>query len=152
MGDSSGSFRVMTFDGMFFKQIDSFEAHTDTIKAIKVIPEKKLIVTGCRDSGVKIWNMDDYMFLAHLTKHKDQVVSLDYHKDKPDRLVSGSWDQCVNVYDLNGLDKHKDIADRKIKEIESKNIEHMRESLNLKESWNNSKLKKGKMMIAGKWV
>ena len=100
VADSSGYFRILTFDGMFFKHIDAYEAHLDMVKTIKVIPEKNLIVTGCRDSGVKIWDMKDHTFLAHLTKHKDQVVSLAYHPDHPDRLVTGSWDQSINVYDL----------------------------------------------------
>jgi len=135
IADSSGHFRVLTFDGMFFKQIDSFEAHTDMVKAIKVIPSKQLLVTGCRDSGIKVWDMKDWQFVAQLTRHKDQVVSLAHHPDMPDRLVTGSWDQSINCYDLTKLSELRERASEKLLEIEQSNMTALKEANNMKDAW-----------------
>ena len=150
--DSSGNFRTLEFDGMFFKQIDSYDGHTDQIKCIKVIPEKKVIVTGCRDSSIKVWSMTDNQFESKLCKHKDQVVTLDYHPDKPNRVVSGSWDQTINVYDLGQLESQKVKAQEKLREISDRTKESAEEAKKLQKAWEFKQLSEGKMKIGGRWM
>jgi WD40 repeat protein len=145
---SDGFFRVLTFDGQLFRLIDQYQGHTDFVKSIKVIPEKNIIVTGCRDAGIKVWDYYDHSFVAQLTKHKDQVVCLAYHPHNPNQLVSASWDQAINIYDLSGLAALREVAAAKLKEMDEAMNGHIKQGQSLRDSWNNSRW--GADKVAGK--
>lgn len=74
-----------------------------------------------------------------MTKHRDQVVSFDYHPSNPDRLISGSWDQTINIYDLSRLAEMKEKVTSKLQEMNQTQQSVLRESQNLSDSWDNSK-------------
>jgi WD40 repeat protein len=64
---------------------------------------KELLVTGSKSGSASLWNSADGQFRGHLTGHIDQVVDIDCHPGLPNMVVTASWDQSINVYDISKL-------------------------------------------------
>jgi len=79
------TFRVLEFNGSSLKQIYQTHAHCDGIRKIKYLPERQELVTSSKDGGVKLWDSKYYEFKCNLVNHKDHVVDIDWHPQRPNR-------------------------------------------------------------------
>lgn len=101
VGDSDDRYRVYTFDGeKDFKEVGTVHCHADAVKCVRLVMDKYLL-TGCRDGTAKLWDIDSNEYKATLVGHHDQVVSSAVHPNKPNMILTCSWDLTMNYYDAN---------------------------------------------------
>ncbi|KAJ7181118.1 hypothetical protein C8R46DRAFT_598076 [Mycena filopes] len=75
------------------------EGHTDTVYSVAFSPDGTRIVSGSRDSTVRVWDTEAQTQIgAPLEGHTDTVTSVAFSPDGT-RIVSGSWDKTVRVWD-----------------------------------------------------
>ena len=80
-------------------------AHYSSVDCVKIIGD--LVVSGSRDRGINIWNIDDVV--KGVTKprfkfpdaHKGWVWSFSSSRTDNDKLVSGSWDNTVKFWNIS---------------------------------------------------
>ena len=119
-GSTDRTVRVWNMDTGLCTQL--FNGHTSTVRCLQIIlphklkdgtifPERPLIVTGSRDTTIRVWSLpsemdDEYhsepgtnnpYFLALLTGHTNSVRAI---SGEGKILVSGSYDHSVKVWDL----------------------------------------------------
>ena len=70
----------------------------DIIISIALSQNGDLIVSGCFDHSVRVWDAKKGELLRELQGHTGQVYSVAFSLDS-NKIVSGSWDQSVRVWD-----------------------------------------------------
>ena len=119
-GSTDRTLRVWNIDSGLCTQI--FQGHSSTVRCLQIIlplkladgsvfPERPLIVTGSRDTTIRLWILpteddDEYhsepgttnpYFVALLTGHTNSVRAI---SGEGKILVSGSYDHSVKIWDL----------------------------------------------------
>lgn len=82
----------------------SWPAHADTIFAIAVSADGKLLATAGGDKLVKVWDLATYAEIAKLEGHTSQVLTLAFDANGT-QLVSGGMDQQIKVWDVKTREK-----------------------------------------------
>jgi len=105
------STRVWSDPDLYTSQVTCSNAHYSSVDCVKVLGD--LIVSGSRDRGINIWNVDDVK--KGISKpcfklpdaHKGWVWSFSSNHDSNrstssigDTLVSGSWDNTVKFWSI----------------------------------------------------
>ncbi|MHC4439324.1 MAG: protein kinase domain-containing protein, partial [Planctomycetota bacterium] len=71
----------------------------DWVSSVAFSPDGKCIVSGSKDSTIKIWDVETRAELMTLIGHKDGVGSVAFSPDGK-RMVSGSDDKTVKIWDV----------------------------------------------------
>ncbi len=77
----------------------SWQAHGDTIFAMALSPDGKLLATAGGDKLVKLWELPAGTEVAKLEAHATQVLGLSFHPDGS-QLVSAGADRTLKVWDV----------------------------------------------------
>jgi len=72
--------------------------HTATIRAIRVLPNRPIAITGSRDSTLRVWDVRIGVCLRVLEGHASGVRCLDVSGG---RVVSGSYDSTCRVWNID---------------------------------------------------
>ncbi len=59
-----------------FKLITYLEGHTGGVYALAILPSNENIVSGSRDSTIKIWDSKTFKLITSLESHTDSVSAL----------------------------------------------------------------------------
>lgn len=82
------------------------QGHLDTITALAISPDSKLLVSGSRDTTLKIWQLETGRLLTTLFEHDDPIVSVDFPRSG-NTLISSSRSGKIIVWDLRtGKTRH----------------------------------------------
>ena len=74
---------------------------TDTVTSVAFSPDGKRIVSGSRDTTVRLWDADTGQQIGQpMTRHRDVVRSVAFSPDGK-RIVSGSLDNTVRVWNVD---------------------------------------------------
>ena len=116
--------------------------HTDKVRNVVWFKQDNILISGSWDSVVFIWDIDHYICLSMITKHKSDVYGIDMNNINPYLFATSSRDCsiCVFNYDLNPIehivlyktnfnnennkltqDKHQNLFD-KLKNIDNNDI------------------------------
>jgi WD40 repeat protein len=93
--------------------IRTLTGHTDSIRALVVSPDERLLISGCRDKLIRIWSIEDWTVLRTLSGHSGWIMALALTPDG-DKVVSASWDRTIRVWNVSDgtclftLDEHSD--------------------------------------------
>ncbi len=77
----------------------SWRAHEDTIFAMDLSRDGKLLATAGGDKLVRLWNPEDGTETARLEAHSTQVLGLAFNQDAS-QLVTGGADRLLKVWDV----------------------------------------------------
>ncbi len=77
----------------------SWQAHNDTIFAMALSPDGKLLATAGGDKLVKLWDLPAGTEAARLEAHATQVLGLSFHPDGS-QLVTAGADRSLKVWDV----------------------------------------------------
>jgi len=111
-GHTNGS--IWLWDAVNMLPIDSFcdengTAHTETVRDIKFTNDGKMI-SCANDNTIKIWDVEARDVVNVLKEHDDFVKCLLYYEEGIEkRLVSGSTDCSIIVWDISDCKKCKVI-------------------------------------------
>lgn len=83
-------------DGGFVR---SLSAHTDSIYALAVSPDGKIVATGSYDQRIKLWNADSGAEIRILSGHNGCVYGLSFRADGK-ILASASADRTIKLWDV----------------------------------------------------
>lgn len=106
-------------------------AHYSSVDCVKVISEGKLVVSGSRDRGINIWNVESVRkgqsrpCYKLPDAHKGWVWSFSAD-DSTASLVSGSWDNTVKFWDVSsqGLRETRKAVNLKVAVLSTDMLEH----------------------------
>jgi len=73
--------------------------HTDTVYAVAITADEKKVVSGSRDSTVRIWDVKTGECLAVFEGHSQFVETVCIAPDGK-RIVSGSGDHTLRIWDI----------------------------------------------------
>ena len=79
----------------------SLKGHAGTITAVAFSPNGKMLASGSVDQRVRLWDLTTGQHLHTFSNHTSKISALAFAKD--DRLVSGSSDGTVFIWDLNKI-------------------------------------------------
>lgn len=83
----------------------TLSGHTDTIAAIAVSPDGKMLASASHDHTVRLWSLPGGQLMRVLAGHTDEVHSVAFSPDST-TLVSGGKDNIAVVWDAqSGLHK-----------------------------------------------
>jgi len=106
-------------------------AHYSSVDCVKVIRDGKLVVSGSRDRGINIWNVESVRkgqsrpCYKLPDAHKGWVWSFSAD-DSTASLVSGSWDNTVKFWDVSsqGLRETRKAVNLKVAVLSTDMLEH----------------------------
>ncbi|MFX0040138.1 MAG: NosD domain-containing protein [Promethearchaeota archaeon] len=78
----------------------TLKGHAMGISSIAISPDNKYIISGSKDTTIKIWERDTGKLLRSLRGHKKYINSVVVSPDGK-YIISGSNDKTVKVWDLN---------------------------------------------------
>ncbi|MTJ14090.1 protein kinase [Anabaena sp. UHCC 0187] len=81
------------------REIISLEGHSQSVNAVAITANGKILVSGSDDQTIKIWNLQTNQLIHTLKGHTDAIHSLAISADNK-TLVSGSDDQTIKIWDL----------------------------------------------------
>jgi len=106
-------------------------AHYSSVDCVKVIRDGELVVSGSRDRGINIWNVESVRrgqsrpCYKLPDAHKGWVWSFSAD-DSTASLVSGSWDNTVKFWDVSsqGLRETRKAVNLKVAVLSTDLLEH----------------------------
>lgn len=106
-------------------------AHYSSVDCVKIIRDGKLVVSGSRDRGINIWNVESVRkgqsrpCYKLPDAHKGWVWSFSAD-DSTASLVSGSWDNTVKFWDVSsqGLRETRKAVNLKVAVLSTDMLEH----------------------------
>jgi WD40 repeat protein/tRNA A-37 threonylcarbamoyl transferase component Bud32 len=76
----------------------TLNGHSKNVLSVSFSPDGKRIVSGSKDSTVKVWDAETGQETLTLNGHAREVASVSF-SPRGQRIVSGSWDSTVKVWD-----------------------------------------------------
>jgi pleiotropic regulator 1 len=79
--------------------IRSYHGHLSGVYALALHPELPFLVTGGRDSAVRLWDIRTRLQVHCLSGHSSTIASLLTHAADP-QVISGSHDKQIRLWDI----------------------------------------------------
>jgi WD40 repeat protein len=77
--------------------LHTLTGHTHIVRSLAVSTDGKLLVSGCGDKTIKIWNLETGELIRTLTGHRDAVYTIALTPD--DKIIaSGSADKTIKLW------------------------------------------------------
>lgn len=80
-------------------RLRTIHAHKNRITALAISPDGRRILSGSKDTTLKLWDAATGRELHHLRGHADQITSADFSPDGR-FAVSGSYDGTVRLWNM----------------------------------------------------
>ena len=77
----------------------TLSGHTRAVTSIVLTPDNRFIISGSRDTNIKIWNIETWSEEFTLTGHTDYVETVAVTPDGQ-TIVSGSFDNTVRIWSI----------------------------------------------------
>jgi WD40 repeat protein len=77
----------------------TLEGHNDYVYALEYSSENNLLISGSKDSTIRLWNISTLSLIYTMYKHTDSVISLLLLTNKT--LASGSCDEKIVIWNLS---------------------------------------------------
>ncbi len=90
---------ILGWDLEYNKVIRSYHGHLSGVYSLALHPTLDVLVTGGRDSTVRVWDMRTKSQVRALTGHTSTVGSLQCQSVEP-QIISGSHDSTIRLWDL----------------------------------------------------
>lgn len=91
VGDGYGYIHVRSCNTLELDELKKFKGHQDWIQALAVHPSLPLLVSGCSDTVIKLWDWEkDWTCIRIFKGHTNRVESLMFnpHDESPDTSIS----------------------------------------------------------------
>src|SRR5262249_54688251 len=75
--------------------------HTNSVLAVAVSPDDRLLATGSRALSLRLWHLDTAQLIAELKGHEGAVTSIDFSPDSR-RILAGTSDGKLDIWDVGG--------------------------------------------------
>ncbi len=73
------------------------KGHSDTVKALAIAPNGKVLASGGNERVIKLWDLATQTEICTLTGHTEYVKALAFSPDSK-LLVSGSLDDTLKIW------------------------------------------------------
>ena len=73
--------------------------HGDWVTSVSFSTDGRQLATGCRDSKVRIWDVQKAELITALSGHDGGIITLKFSNDSK-LLASGGWDQTLIIWDM----------------------------------------------------
>ena len=84
--------------------------HESDIEVLKFIYGGAFLVSGSKDSAVKVWDaQNDFALVDTLNGHKAPVLTIDFHLEK-NLLATAGRDSSVKIWDVSTLEPSRRLA------------------------------------------
>jgi WD40 repeat protein len=93
---------IRIFDTATWQHIAILEGHTDTVKALSLFQNDRLLASGSNDKTVRLWNLDMDLPVGPPLQHKGLVHSAAISADGK-LLVTGCRDHNAYVWDIHTI-------------------------------------------------
>jgi coatomer subunit beta' len=102
VGDGYGYIHVRSCKALELDEVKKFKGHQDWIQALAVHPSLPLVVSGCSDTVIKLWNWEqEWACIRTFKGHTNRVECLMFnpHDESPDYVTfaSASLDSTAKV-------------------------------------------------------
>lgn len=87
-----------TFDKMEHLDISKIDS-LDSVSCIKILENKKMIISGASDNKIKIWDFKSQKLTKTLEGHIGRVSSINIFNNGKS-IISSSWDKTIKVWDM----------------------------------------------------
>src|SRR5205085_9922949 len=77
----------------------TFSGHSDTVNAVAVSPDGKLVASGSDDDTVRLWNPGDGKEVLRLKGHSDSVLSVAFSPSGA-LLASAGADDVIRIWEM----------------------------------------------------
>lgn len=96
---SDKSFKVFVYDPKTLAKIHTFEGHRGVVNGISFRKDSHQMFTCSDDKGVKVWSLDEMVYVETLFGHQNPITSVDaMYKERA--LTSGGCDRTLRVWKI----------------------------------------------------
>ena len=94
-------FQIIQQTDLIMSPIDvqSFTGHEESVKAVAVSPNGKIVASGSKNGEIKLWELDTGKLIRTISAHKQSVKSIAISPDGK-TLVSGSKSGKVKLWEI----------------------------------------------------
>jgi WD40 repeat protein/tRNA A-37 threonylcarbamoyl transferase component Bud32 len=85
------------------QRLHSLPAPQADLRDLAFSPDGRLVAAGGLDGRARVWSVSDGALRLVLPGHVERIAALTFSADS-ERLVTGSWDHSVRLWDLSRLD------------------------------------------------
>ena len=105
-GFDNGSIRIFNFDStsFTFQQIAVLEDHKDSVTAISLFQNDRLLASASLDNTARIWDLDTNLPVGSPMQHQDYVYGAAFSADG-NFLVTACQDTNAYVWDVHSIPK-----------------------------------------------
>lgn len=82
------------------KKMQKIEAHKKMIRDIKFTVDNSKIVTVSDDFTIAVFDVIKFQKYVDLAGHKGNINSVDCHPNDKSKIITGSYDRTVKVWDI----------------------------------------------------
>jgi WD40 repeat protein/energy-coupling factor transporter ATP-binding protein EcfA2 len=83
------------------RERNRIQAHKAGVRSIDVSPNGRVIISGGKDSKIRIWNLDKKTISSPIAGHKDFVSTVKFSPDGK-KFASGSYDGTIKLWTQEG--------------------------------------------------
>ncbi|KAG2060529.1 WD40 repeat-like protein [Suillus hirtellus] len=99
---SAGHEQIRIYDTTTWEQIAILEAHTNSVRAITLSQNDRLLVSPSKENTVRLWNLDTNLQVGPPLQHEDEVYCAALSADGK-VLVTGCADKNAYVWDIHAI-------------------------------------------------
>jgi WD40 repeat protein len=92
---------IIIWDTVKSAIVKSFVGHQLPVNTLAVSPNGQYLVSGSDDNTIKVWDMATGQLIYTFLGHKEAVNSVSFNPVDSSRLVSGSTDGAVIIWNMN---------------------------------------------------
>ena len=88
--------------------ITTIIGHIDFVYSLEYFKQEKLLISGSRDTLIKVWDASNFNLKANLIGHNSSVISLALIENQT-TLISGSCDHSIIIWNLTSFSLTKSL-------------------------------------------
>jgi ribosome assembly protein 4 len=72
--------------------------HVSAVYQIAFSADSRMLLSGSKDSTMKLWDLKSFKLIANLPGHADEVYSVDWCPSGESRVLSGGKDRVLKFW------------------------------------------------------